>query len=558
MADKLGRREFPAGLTPADFVYKGRPAKDQGDFGSDVGIADMACVDQFGEANTSKFYHGGVVQSKDGRWWFYSEWGRCKPGNSWAGSSFTGNAQDYQFMECSSEDEARTEFRKKMTSKNTKRLEQKVIAGATIWASAPGEDGYIVQKLATRDKGLPDAYAIKDNTGVATAPKPATPAVATATQKPVAKSAVRDFQPQVVSLARALVGGVQTYTRALSAASGVTPTMEAIEEVRNMLIPAAMQRLKDVGSDIRMQVQDSDLKDITKMVAAIVPRPIPRTGTTEESFVLNSNTIFVLQQDLDAFESALTNEDFSIQDQSVQPTYDPDGLLNARISWLDPQGEGAAIIARLQRMTNNRHGYLSGNVRVLNVFKVERPDRDSLFLANVKKVAAARNGQFQVRANLQPTSRQELTDEETRLYREANVIFTQHGTRSVNIAPITQTHFKLPRQLPGALICGANFGHGVYLATDLKKAVGYTSYERSAWGNGGGAIQGRGAFMFLCDALMGQAYVAPSTGSWNTPPNGCDSVFGRGGDRGHRLENDEHVVFDPHYTRIRYLVEFTF
>ena len=552
---KFGRRELPAGLNPADFSYQGRPAKDQGDFGSDVGIADMACVDQFGTTNASKFFHGGVLKSKDGRWWMYTEWGRCKPGNSWSGSSFTGNAQDFMFVGCSDESEARDEFRKKMNSKNTKRLAQKVIAGATIWASVPGEDGYLVQKLATRDKGLPDAYAIKDSTGVtASATKPVVP---TASPK-IASAPLRSFQPQVIELARALVGGVQTYTRALSAASGVTPTMDAILEVRNRLIPAAMERLKNVGSNVQVQIQDEDLKDITKMVAAVVPRPIPRTGISGEDFILNSNNIFVLQQDLDAFESALTNEDFGVQTVGSQPSVDPDSMLNAHMTWLDPRGDGAAIIANLQRMTNNRHGYLSGPMRVLNIWGVERPDRDAQFLNNVKRVVANRRGQFSVKANLQPSVRPELTTDEAALYREANVIFTQHGTRSVNIAPITQTHFRLPRQLPGAMICGANFGHGIYASTDLKKAVGYTSYERSAWGNGGGAIQGRGAFMFLLDTIMGQTYVAPTTGSWSQPPNGCDSVFGRGGDRGHRLENDEHINFDPHYNRIRYLVEFTF
>jgi hypothetical protein len=154
--------------------------------------------------------------------------------------------------------------------------------------------------------------------------------------------------------------------------------------------------------------------------------------------------------------------------------------------------------------------------------------------------------------------RPDLTPEEATLYAKANVIFTQHGTRSVNISPIIQTHFRLPKSLPGAMICGANFGSGTYTATDIKKAVGYTSYAGSAWSNGSGGVKNRGAFMFLTETLMGDAYVAPTTGSWVNPPNGKDSVFGRGGDRGHRLENDEHVVFDPHYNRIRYLVEFTF
>ena len=84
----MKRREFPTGYSPSDFTYKGRPARDQGDFGNDVGIADAACVNQFGETtNNNKFFHGGVVQAKDGSWWLYTEWGRCKPGKSWEGST---------------------------------------------------------------------------------------------------------------------------------------------------------------------------------------------------------------------------------------------------------------------------------------------------------------------------------------------------------------------------------------------------------------------------------------------------------------------------------------
>jgi hypothetical protein len=330
--------------------------------------------------------------------------------------------------------------------------------------------------------------------------------------------------------------------------------MEAIEEVRDRLIPAAMQRLKDVGSDIRMQVQDSDLKDITKMVAAIVPRPIPRTGTTEESFILNSNTLFVLQQDLDAFESALTNEDFSIQDQSVQPTYDPDGLLNARISWLDPNSpQGRWVWQSFMAMSNNRHGYLAGKTpRLRNIFAVERPDRDAKFQSEVRRIAGIRKGQVNLRANLQPV-RQDLDAQTADLFKQANVALTIHGTRPVNIAPIMQGNFRLPRQLPGAQITGANFGHGIYFATDRSKSYGYCG--RGYWGHSGGDVSSRGCFMFLCDMLMGDAYRAPSTGSWSQPPNGKDSVFGVGGDRGHSLENDEHVIFDPNYQKIRYLVE---
>jgi hypothetical protein len=557
MATKLGRKELPAGTRAEDFKYVGRAASDQGDFGSDVGIADCACVNQFGtedgNANNSKYYHAGVVQHvPTGRYYVYLEWGRIKSGKSWNGGGFTGG--DYQFVECSSEADARAFFASQMADKNTKRLSQKNIGGRMIWAAKDGKDGYLVQRLATRERGLPDAYTIKDATGVKVAATPAVSVTSSATAAPAAPAKVH--HPAVVSLARSLVGGTKDFARAATAATGITPTMAAIEEVRNDLLPAALKILLRTGPDVNAQLKDRDLIDLSKLVATIVPRPIPQGGDPM-AVLLTSNNILAIQADLDAFEGALRGEDFSVKTTSSSPASDPDVLLNAQVRHVDPNSdEGRWLVKTYLSMTNNRHAYLSREPKILNVFAVERPDRDAQFLASVRKVAALRKGNFALRAGLQPASRRDLGTVGD-LYREANVIFTQHGTRSVNIAPILQTHFRMPKSLSGVPIAGANFGHGNYQATDYRKAVGYTSNTGSAWSGGGGGVQGRGAFMFLCDMIMGDAYRAPSTGSWMTPPNGKDSVFGVGGDRGHGLQNDEHVTFDPTYTRIRYLVEFT-
>jgi hypothetical protein len=546
MPTKLGRKQLPSGYSQSDFTYKGRPAKEQGDFGSDVGLADCVCVNQFGEANNSKHYHGGVVQSADGKWWVYLEWGRVKPGKSWNGS-FCGG--DFQFWQCGSESEARSAFAKQLTSKNTKRLEQKTVAGVTVWAGRKGKDGYLVQSLATREKGLPDAYGIKDDEGLAAA-KPA----AKAKGKKKAAKPSKSYAPQVVKLAQDLVGGVQTYTRALSKASGVTPTLSAITQVRDSLIPAAMDRISKVGSVIEAQVSDSDLQAISKMVYALVPRYIPRSGLSDEEALLSGGNILSLQSDLDAFEAALKNEDFSTAAPAT--TVDPDTLLNAKVRWIDPRSEEGRWLAKAYlSMSNNRHGYIGrSDARINNMFAVERPDRDAAFAASLKKVAAKRKGKYGLRANLQPKRTDLGSDAD--LYAQANVALAIHGTRAVNIAPIMGSNFRLPRSLPGAQITGANFGHGVYFATDWRKSYGYTGHGRSYYG-GGGQIRNRGFFMFLCDMIVGDAYRAPSTGSWGTPPNGKDSVFGVGGDRGHRLQNDEHVIFDPTYQKVRYLVEGT-
>lgn len=566
MATKLGRKALPPGCNPADFKYKGRPANDQGDFGPDVGIADAVCVNQFGDTeestkNANKYYHGGVVQSGDGRWWVYLEWGRIKAGNSWNGS-FAGG--DFMFVECSGEDDARAFFAKQLKSKNTGRLEQKSIAGKAIWAAKEGDDGYLIQRLATRTRGLPDAYGIKDGSGVAPATSAAAPtkgkrdaAVTSGASAAPPAAPAKAFQPQVVALAKSLVGGTKDYARAASASTGITPTLAAIEEVRNDCIPTALKLLAKIGVDEKRQLGDSGLRDLSKYVASVVPRPIPHGGDPM-SILLTSANILAIQQDLDAFESALSSEDFSSGPSAPSGGYDPDRVMNAALRWIDPNGdEGRWLAKTYTAMTNNRHGYLRGALKVLNAFAVERPDRDAAFIASVKRVAASRKGNFSLLANLQPKGRIDVGANGD-LYGQSNVIFTQHGTRSVNIAPILQTHFRLPKQLSGVPIAGANFGHGNYQATDAKKAVGYSSYSGSIYGGGGGGVSGRGAFMFLNDMIMGDAYRAPSTGSWSTPPNGKDSVFGVGGDRGHRLENDEHVAFDPTYVRIRYLIEFGF
>jgi len=540
MATKLARKTLPAGLSPEDFKYMGRPATEQGDFGDDVGIADMACVNQFG-ANNDKFYHAGVVQA-GAKWFVYLEWGRRKPGKSWNGS-FRG--QDFQFVECASEPEARSWFKKQAVSKNTKRLEQKKIEGKTIWAGKSGKDGYLVQKLATRETGLPDAYTIKDSSGVQVQAK----------KKPAKKAAkvTKKYEPQVISLTKALLGGTQEFARAAQQATGVIPTMEAIEEVREDYIPAALSRISKIGNDTAKQLKDKKLQDISKLVATIVPRPIPRSGDPG-AIILSTENIFQVQQDLDAFEAALKNEDFEVE--TKDDATDCDKLLNAQIGWIDPKSpEGKWLANTFHGMSNNRHGHLRGKATIKNMFTVVRPDRDDAFTAAVKKVAKKRKGETEiVRAGLQPKTRNDVSDIAD-YYDAANVFLGIHGTRAVNVAPIMQGNLRLPKALKGVHITGSAFGHGIYFATDWKKSWGYTGYSDSYYGSGG-SIKGRGAFMFLTDTIAGKPYMTKRT-MWDTVncPRGYDSVYAQRGRTS--VQNDEHVIFDPNYQRIHYLIELT-
>lgn len=574
MATKLARKQLPKGFTLGDFNYRGRPARDQGDFDEEVGIADMASVNQFDARNSSKYYHAGVLEAK-GSWFLYTEWGRISGGNSWTGSR-PKPAINFMFTSCGDESEARTLFRKQCRSKNLGRLTQKTVAGKTIWAAKTGKDGkakdaYIVQSLATRERGLPDAYRIKDDSGVkkpAKRKEPARKRAASKRRKPAERC-----QPQVRDLARDLVGGTREYARAAAAATGVIPTMDSIAEVRDELLPLAMQRIAELTKAnpkrkresqsswedrlLAAQIGDRSLVDLSKLVAALVPRVVPRGGSARQraaATILSSANVLNIQNDLDAFSSALENEDFSAETSSQDDEIDPNKLLNAELTWIDPKStKGRWLAAAYRKMSNNRHNYIRGKLVIKNIFEVKRGARDARFVEAVKTVARKRNKASLIEsARLQPGKRSDLADIQP-WAEQANVFLGIHGTRAVNIHPILASNLRLPRSLPGAQITGAAFGHGIYFATDWRKSYGYTGHGNSYWCKGG-TIRGRGFFMFLSDVIMGDAYFARSCGSWSKPPKGKDSVAAL--DKYvPSLANDEHIIFNPDYQRIRYLIE---
>lgn len=563
-AVKLKRKTLPPNHTAADFRYMGRPATDVGDFGEDVGIADGACVNQFGDdgsdkgRNNCKYYHGGVVQStKDHSWWCYFQYGRIDDsGESWSSPNSNPKADfrggDFQFYQCDGEAHARKEFAAQMKKKSTARLEKKDLGGGVmVWVSktdkkGKSKDGYIIQALATRTRGLPDAYSIKDDTGVAEAK--------TKPKKKAKRASSSHAQPQVIRLANDLVGGTKTFARAAAAATGVTPTMAAITEARDVIIPQALQLLSKIGDDIDAQLNDKDLQALSRYVGSRIPIVIPRGASPEDRakmLLLSKDTIMVRQQDLDAFEAALKSEDF--ETETDEPQTDPNAVLGAQVGWIDPNSElGRWLEGTFRGMSNNRHYNSRGRLVIKNMFQVVRPDRDALFVEAAKRVAAKLRGRADLKARLQPSTRPDVSDISDE-YDQANVFFGIHGTRAVNVHPIMSTNLRLPRSLRGVHISGAAFGGGIYAASDWRKSYNYCGFGSSYYGSGG-RIQGRGFFMFLQDVIMGKAYKARTTGSWQTPPNGCDSIAAYP-DFMRTLQNDEHIIFDPSYQRIRYLIE---
>ena len=123
--------------------------------------------------------------------------------------------------------------------------------------------------------------------------------------------------------------------------------------------------------------------------------------------------------------------------------------------------------------------------------------------------------------------------------------------------PIIRNNLQLPQFITGGVRTGVDFGYGIYFATDWKKSYGYVGADDSYYRRHGseGRVSGRNVFLLLSDVIMGEPYQARGTGSWQTPPNKCDSIamFPRNIST---LGNDEYTIFDTDYQRIRYIIEF--
>src|ERR1017187_5640881 len=110
MPTTLPRSTYPEGHSAEDFECFGPTATKDGQFEGTT-LADLGCFNQSG-VDSNKYYNAAVVQSKNNQGWFtYFEWGR------------TGGHADFQFIQCSSKEEAIKEYCKQLHSKNDKRGE---------------------------------------------------------------------------------------------------------------------------------------------------------------------------------------------------------------------------------------------------------------------------------------------------------------------------------------------------------------------------------------------------------------------------------------------------
>lgn len=528
MGVKLEKNTLPSNHAPSDFECSGPIATKDGDFDA-AKLADLGCFKQE-EVDSNKFYHASVCKSKvTGEQYVYFEWGRTGRTNN-----------TFQFVKCNDAGDAQTEFRKQLMDKNVKRGEWIDIGGIKTLRGKPGKDCYLVRPLTTRSVGLPDARTIQINDGAKQ-----TPAADTKTAGKAKKTA-RKTDNETLKLMRDLNVATVAYTRG-EMSSDTLPTQAAIEEGR-IFLTEAQKRVKVVGNSVKDQIADNELKQLSYALYGRIPKKKP-IGAAAETWILSADNIFGWQQDLDAFESALyANKIVETKEE------DPFGDLKIDMEWVNPTSEtGKFLHDWWPTATGNRHGGM-GNMKIRNLWKFERHD-DRSKIERVQDAIIKEKLDIRERVPYQPKKgRLDLDDATANKYEKTNTALLFHGTRSVNVSGILRKALMLPKQLVGVVITGAMFGPGLYFADDWKKSAGYTSLRNSYWSNGGGSVAGRKAFMFAADVVLGNPYVAPSSGGYTSPPAGHHCVYGKAGKSG--VVNNEWIIYTPMQNKLRYLAEF--
>ena len=536
MGTKFGRKVYPANHGPDDFKCFGPPATEDGLFEGTM-ICDMGCFRQ-DMTDSNKGFHGSICQSKKNHEWFaYFEWGRTGAPNP-----------DFQFIACSSKDEAEGEYAKKLHSKNDKRgvWVNHPKLGRLLQAK-PNKDCYLVRPQATRQTGLPDARTITMNDG---AKAGAVKAAATGKKKTKKKATkAKKYDPQTLKLGIDLLGGTTAYTQS-SMSNAALPTQGAIDKVRQIL-DESMNRIQKVGNEVDDQVNDKELKDLTAMVYGLIPKK-KKLKAAPEDWILSASNSAMWQQDLDAYETALYAVDLG---DSIEQ--DPWAGLPLELRWLGPKDEqGKWIREWMPSASRNRH-YGIGNLKIKNVWEVTRHEEVERLAKAQDKLSKARIAGAEIPLH-QPKNRPDLSLENKKRFAKTNTMMGLHGTRSCNAAGIMSTGLRLPKALKGVIITGAMYsasGSGIYWADDWKKSAGYTSLRSSYYAGGSGSVAGRDAFMFIADVALGKPFVAPHAHPYVTAPQGYHCIMGKAGVSG--VQNNEFITFQRETHRLRYLVEFT-
>ncbi len=229
MVVKLASKQIPSGFQPSQFRYAGRPAMEQGDFGPEVGSANLTPSKPQG-VRVARLFHVGVVEAR-GQWFVYIERGELGTGRSWDADEPAAGL-DFMFVRCRDEADARRFFRNQCLSMTMARLAKTTLHGRV-------EDAWVIDGSLNHECGLAQFGMVE---GLAEC-EPAN-VVRIETRQPHSSARV---DAQVGLLVRGMVHDARVAANAM----GMVPTLEMLEQIADELRPQVMQRIAELSRTSR-------------------------------------------------------------------------------------------------------------------------------------------------------------------------------------------------------------------------------------------------------------------------------------------------------------------
>lgn len=281
---------------------------------------------------------------------------------------------------------------------------------------------------------------------------------------------------------------------------------EQIDEGRRLLALAQKQHGNLRISPFKRVQKGEQLAATVQAYYNAIPTRLPARIDRDEVIKLFCGGFSEQEERLNQLEAAIA----TMKEQRQHPGFTRYQSLGAEIVALEPEHQARKSLVDYVSRTQV-HGY---SLKLKDVFEVCVPGERKLYEENKRGI-----------------SRREL-------------LF--HGTRNRNVRHI----------LRGGLICpktpsnGRMLGNGIYLANKASKSANYCQASK----------RGVPYMLFVVEAALGNAYIAPRASAFNGPPHGYDSVWGKAGHTSiggvYTLAHDEFVLYSPAQQTIRYLVTF--
>ena len=249
-----------------------------------------------------------------------------------------------------------------------------------------------------------------------------------------------------------------------------------------------------------------------------------------------------------------TEEYCKLIPQKIRGKFEPRKLFNNK--WdvenqnnlLDSLENSIKLIEDLNKNTDNK-------VKLFNTSIVECTDAEVIekitkkYQKTHQNIHACRNLKvkrvFEIKIDKMDNEYNELRADCISEKKRNNTKQLWHGTKSTNIISILKNGFVIPPANASHCVGRMYGSDGIYLSDQSTKSLNY------AYGWWGGSTRDTNCYMFLCDAMLGNAYTP--TGACKSIPTGYNSIFAKAGYSG--VQNNEMVV-PLNQVNPRYLIEF--